>query len=510
MPRHHLFFDFCHGTASAPLMASTSIVFCPISMPTMVYNTICLVALACVFQAPAIVAFSQPPLRNHQGGALRSSDGIQASTLESPTTASQSSETTQPSSPAEIENTKFECDETVQYWQDFQRDGFASAQENARELAAVASRFAAKGPDGIDYWVRHVARLGYFVTNAVLGTVGSTIHDRVVGGENADPQDPGLVSTLANAPVVSRLVLETALCFEQDYDRIRAGAYKKPFDMYESTKQSSPLNVVTQTSRFVDEAIGTLARRNRQEKDTWFTDTPASDLYPDYYKTAFHYQTDGWMSKKSAQVYEVSTETLFLGRQDAMQRTALGPLVSEQPKKVLEVACGTGRFMTFVRDNLPIETEYTAVDLSPFYLEAARENDDEWRKVRSKQTGGTVAPARLVQAKAEKLPFDDNEFDAVVCVYLFHELPREVRAQAASEMARVVKPGGRVIFTDSCQRGDRPVYDAYLGNFERMNEPYYVDYTEDNLYKHFEDAGLECATKTVCSSTKTLTFFKSK
>ena len=469
-------------------------------------STVYFVTLACLSEVRAIVAFSQPPLRNLRAPFHR----IKASTLESPTTAHSSiTETTQPSSPAEIENVKFECDETVQFWQDFQRDGFASVQDNVRELAAIASRFAAKGPDGIDFWLRHVARLGYFATNAVLGTVGSTIHERLVGGgESVDPGDPGLVSPLANAPVVSRLVLEAALCFEQDYDRIRAGAYKKPFDMYVSTRQSSPLNVVTQTSRFVNEAIGTLARRKRQEKDTWFTNTPASDLYPDYYKTAFHYQTDGWMSKKSAQVYETSTETLFLGRQDAMQRTALGPLVSEKPKKILEVACGTGRFMTFVRDNLPTETEYTAVDLSPFYLEAARENDEEWRKVRGKQNGQTISPARLVQAQAENLPFEDNEFDAVVCVYLFHELPREARAKAASEMARVVKPGGRVVFTDSCQKGDRPVYDAILGNFERMNEPYYRDYTEDNLCKHFEDAGLDCATKTVCSSTKTLTFSK--
>ena len=238
--------------------------------------------------------------------------------------------------------------------------------------------------------------------------------------------------------------------------------YKKPYDMYKSTRQSSPLNIATQTARFVNEAIGTLARRKRQEKDIWFTDTATPDLYPEYYKTAFHYQTDGWMSQASANVYEASTETLFLGRQDAMQRTALGPLVKAQPRKVLEVACGAGRFMTFVRDNLPLDSEYTAVDLSPFYLDSARQNDNEWRKIRGKETKETIAPARLVQAQAENLPFEDNEFDAVARVYLFHELPREVRAQVASEMARVVKPGGTVVFTDSCQKGDRPIHDPYL------------------------------------------------
>ena len=61
------------------------------------------------------------------------------------------------------------------------------------------------------------------------------------------------------------------------------------------------------------------------------------------------------MSSESANVYETSTETLFLGRQDAMQRTALLALrASERPiKRILEVACGTGRFGTFIRDNYP-------------------------------------------------------------------------------------------------------------------------------------------------------------
>merc|ERR1719491_1044409 len=114
-------------------------------------------------------------------------------------------------------------------------------------------------------------------------------------------------------------------------------------------------------------------------------------LYPDYYQTAFHYQGDGWMSTDSANVYETSTETLFLGRQDAMQRTSLPPLVKmaeqfkithKRPMRVLEVACGTGRFMTFARDNLPLDTEYTAVDLSPFYLNNAKDNDKNWRSIR--------------------------------------------------------------------------------------------------------------------------------
>merc|ERR1712238_237856 len=139
------------------------------------------------------------------------------------------------------------------------------------------------------------------------------------------------------------------------------------------------------------------------------------------------------MSQDSANVYETSTETLFLGRQDAMQRTALVPLVQyvrdvcssgekRKPMKVLEVACGTGRFLTFARDNLPLDTEFTAVDLSPFYLDKARDNDKNWRSIRKKSdkanssesstdTMTTLKPVRAVQAKAEDLPFENEELD---------------------------------------------------------------------------------------------------
>ena len=71
-------------------------------------------------------------------------------------------------------------------------------------------------------------------------------------------------------------------------------------------------------------------------------------------------QTDGWLSSNSAKVYESSTETLFVGRQDAMQRQTLVPLApfmaslpfSTQPPKIIDVAAGTGRFATFLKVGL--------------------------------------------------------------------------------------------------------------------------------------------------------------
>ena len=59
-------------------------------------------------------------------------------------------------------------------------------------------------------------------------------------------------------------------------------------------------------------------------------------------------------------------------------------------------------------------------------------------------------PLKLVQGQAEAMSqFEDNSFDILNCVYLFHELPPEVRRECAKEFYRVLKPGGILTFNDS-------------------------------------------------------------
>ena len=69
----------------------------------------------------------------------------------------------------------------------------------------------------------------------------------------------------------------------------------------------------------------------------------------------------------------------------------------------------------------------------------------------------------------------------LTCIYLFHELPPEARRQAAKEMARVMKPGGVVVITDSVQLGDRPDTDADRGLIGGFNEPFYESFIISDL-----------------------------
>ena len=109
-------------------------------------------------------------------------------------------------------------------------------------------------------------------------------------------------------------------------------------------------------------------------------------------------------------------------------------------------------------------------DLSQAYL------DEAARFLRGRRN------VSLQQANAEALPFPDASFDIVTCVYLYHELPNEVRRRVTSEIARVLKPEGLFVFVDSLQWGDVESYDGMLEGFpQRYHEPYYADYLGDTL-----------------------------
>jgi ubiquinone/menaquinone biosynthesis C-methylase UbiE len=68
----------------------------------------------------------------------------------------------------------------------------------------------------------------------------------------------------------------------------------------------------------------------------------------------------------------------------------------------------------------------------------------------------------------------DATCDAVTSIFMFHELPPEVRRIVFDECARVLKPGGRFVMLDSLQFGDRPDYNRLLDLFpQNYHEPHY-------------------------------------
>ncbi len=209
------------------------------------------------------------------------------------------------------------------------------------------------------------------------------------------------------------------------------------------------------------------------------------ERYPAYFRRTFHWQTDGYLSRHSAEVYDVSVEFVFLGCADVMRRQVIPPMTrftkhrSGRTPRILDVACGTGRSLAQIATALPGH-QYFGIDMSPFYIEEAR------------KTLADVPETTLLAENAEAIPFKDEYFDIVTSTYLLHELPRKARRNAVGEMLRVLRPGGLLVIEDSAQLVESPELQLLLEDFPaQMHEPFYADYVKDDIEKIL--AGLDMA-----------------
>ena len=101
-------------------------------------------------------------------------------------------------------------------------------------------------------------------------------------------------------------------------------------------------------------------------------------------------------------------------------------------KDMLEVSCGHGGGASWITRNMQPES-YTGLDLNP-------------AGIRFCQQRHTVQGLKFLQGDAQKLPFADASFDAVINVEASHcypDFPRFLR-----EVARVLRPGGHFLYTD--------------------------------------------------------------
>jgi ubiquinone/menaquinone biosynthesis C-methylase UbiE len=224
-----------------------------------------------------------------------------------------------------------------------------------------------------------------------------------------------------------------------------------------------------------------MMRRARRGKARDFPEGVDLSRYPEYFRRNFHWQSDGYLSRRSAELYDLGVEFLFLGMGDVMRRQVIPPMsawLAQHPgeRRILDVACGTGRTLHQLTRAHPGH-KYFGVDLSPFYLESAREL----------LSGRGVS---LLVDNAEALPLKDASFDLVTSVFLFHELPHRARLNVLREMRRVIAPSGLLVIEDAAQLHDSPGLAVFLENFGHdMNEPFFAQYLREPLEADLEATG---------------------
>jgi len=246
----------------------------------------------------------------------------------------------------------------------------------------------------------------------------------------------------------------------------------------------SPAQHALRIPRLFADSLKVAWRRSKGKTTAFDSEArAAAEKLPRYYRRNFHFQTNGYLSDESADLYEHQVEVLFGGTADAMRRLLIPALRARfgegEGRRFLEVGAGTGAMSRFLALAFP-KAEIVVTDLSRPYLKAARKRMAAFSNV------------DFLQADAANLPFEEGQFDAVVSVFLFHELPMEERKKVILESLRVLKPEGFFGFVDSMQLGDEPTFDPLFEIFPvAFHEPFYRNYSEHSMERLLEEAGLK-------------------
>ncbi len=113
-------------------------------------------------------------------------------------------------------------------------------------------------------------------------------------------------------------------------------------------------------------------------------------------------------------------------------------------EQVLDVGCGTGTLAMEAARRVGRAGRVAGVD--PGTQQIAR--------ARAKAARRNI-PVAFQIGVIEQLPFPDQTFDVVFSTLMLHHLPAPLKRQGLAEIARVLKPGGRLVITDFTHKQDR-------------------------------------------------------
>jgi ubiquinone/menaquinone biosynthesis C-methylase UbiE len=156
---------------------------------------------------------------------------------------------------------------------------------------------------------------------------------------------------------------------------------------------------------------------------------PLATEIPRYALQEFHNIPNGNYSNRLTCGYATGFDLAMLGRMRPARRQMARALAGCHA--VLDVGCGGGASTeVLVAQGAP---EVWGLDPSPYLLRCA---------------AARVPLARFVQGIAEQTGFAAERFDGIACCFVFHELPPRAAEQALAELARILRPRGRLAIVE--------------------------------------------------------------
>jgi len=128
--------------------------------------------------------------------------------------------------------------------------------------------------------------------------------------------------------------------------------------------------------------------------------------------------------------------------------------------KILDFGCGNGRLAGYLAGNY---REFIGVDISQNLIDAAKQkySSEKTRFIKIypvrnisnnprllKSSKNNIGISNGASSSIEKLPFNEDHFDVVFSVAVFHHFPsKEYALNMAQELHRVLAPGGKIVIT---------------------------------------------------------------
>jgi demethylmenaquinone methyltransferase / 2-methoxy-6-polyprenyl-1,4-benzoquinol methylase len=156
--------------------------------------------------------------------------------------------------------------------------------------------------------------------------------------------------------------------------------------------------------------------------------------------------------------YDLMNAVMTAGLDRRWRRIAAMQAGLSPGDRVLDVCCGTGDLAFTLADVFP-GCDVVGLDFTAAMLARARE------KAAARRRRGLTIPSRFVQGDLLELPFEDGEFAAVTVGWGVRNVPDVGRAFA--QMARVTRPGGRVVCLESTRASSGPgkwSQDVWMGH----------------------------------------------